>query len=100
MTDIRDTAPQIPAKYGYVIIKHNYPELRQEPTFFESKYLKSKKYAMIFKNINKDGSELITHIKYSNDLEALQETAKGFISWYNYPLGVYKSIQGYISELR
>ena len=39
------------------------------------------------------------YIDYSNDLEALQQRAKECISWYNYPLGVSKNIQGYLTAL-
>jgi len=86
--------------YSYVIIKHNYNELKQERTLAKNnKHLKSKKYAFICKTVCKDGSEFIGFIDYSNDIQALQERASKFISWYNYPLGLAKSINGYISEL-
>ena len=85
--------------YGYVIIKHNYPELERESTLLENKYNAKKKYAYIQKSVHKDGSESINFITYSNDLENLQENAKRFVSWYNYPLGLRKNIQGFISEL-
>jgi hypothetical protein len=85
--------------YGYVIIKHNYPELETESTLLENKYNAKKKYAYIQKSVHKDGSESINFINYSNDLEDLQENAKRFVSWYNYPLGLRKDIQGFISEL-
>jgi len=49
--------------------------------------------------VHKDGSESIYFIDYSNDLEALQQRAKECISWYNYPLGVSKNIQGYLTAL-
>ena len=63
--------------YNYVIIKESYPELERESVLLENKYLKSKKYAMIFKQVHKDNSESITHIKYSNNLQELQDVAKG-----------------------
>ena len=85
--------------YSYVIIKHNYPQLERESVLFENKYNAKKKYAFIQKSVHKDGSENINFIKYSNDIETLQKEAKGFISWYNYPLGLRKDIQGFISEL-
>jgi len=86
-------------KYSYVIIKHNYPELERESVLLENKYSSKKKYAFINKISHGDGSENIAFIEYSNDLEGLQNRAKGFISWYNYPIGLAKSIQGYISEI-
>jgi len=85
--------------YNYVIIKHNYPELERESTLLDNKYNPKKKYALIDKGVHKDGSEGIYRIEYSNDLEALQVRAAKFVSWYNYPLGLRKNIQGYISEL-
>lgn len=84
--------------YNYAIIKENYPELERESVLTHNKW-KNKKYAMLVKGVHKDGSESIYFIKYSNDLEELQNEAKDFPSWYNYPLGVSKSIQGYISEI-
>lgn len=85
--------------YNYVIIKHNYPELERESVLLNNKYNAKKKYAFINKSIHKDGSESISYIEYSNDLEALQNRAKNFVSWYNYPIGLSKNMQGCISEL-
>lgn len=85
--------------YTYVIIKENYPELERESTLLPSRYFPKCRYAYISKLVHNDGSENIAFIKYSNDLQALQEGAKNFPSWYNYPLGISKSIQGYLSEL-
>jgi len=85
--------------YSYVIIKNNYPQLERESTLLHNKYKANKKYAFIQKSIHKDGSESICFIDYSNDLEELQKRANGFISWYNYPIGVCKNIQGYLSAL-
>ena len=85
--------------YSYVIIKVNHPELERESVLLHNNYKARVKYAFINKIVHKDGSENIAFIDYSNSLEELQERAKGFISWYNYPLGVAKSIQGYISEV-
>ncbi len=84
--------------YNYVIIKHNYPALERESTLLQNNY-KPKKYAFINKGVHKDGSESIYFIEYSNDLEALQKRASGAVSWYNYPLGLSKDIQGYIKEV-
>jgi hypothetical protein len=85
--------------YHYVIIKNNYPELERESALSYNKYKKSKKYALINKGVHTDGSESIYFIDYSNDLEELQSRAVEFISWYNYPLGLRKDIQGNINEL-
>ncbi len=82
--------------YNYAIIKKNYPELERERTLIDSRYLKSKKYAMIVKGVHKDGSENIYFIRYSSKLEELQEIANGFPSWYNYPMSLYKEMQGNI----
>lgn len=85
--------------YHYAIIKENYPELDREKTLLDSKYLKSKKYALIDKGVHKDGSESIYFIRYSSSLEELQQLAHGYVSWYNYPMQLSKSINGYISEI-
>lgn len=84
--------------YGYAIIKGNNEYFARQSTFLESKYKKTK-YAMLIKEVHKDKSETLVKIEYSNDLEKLQNRANGFISWYNYPMGISKSIQGYLSEL-
>jgi hypothetical protein len=85
--------------YNYVIIKHNYPELERESVLLANRYNAKKKYAFIQKMVHKDGSESIGFINYSNNLEELQERANGFLSWYNYPLGLRKNIQGFINQL-
>lgn len=85
--------------YNYVIIKENYPELERENVLLENKYKANRRYAMITKMVHKDGSESISTIVYSNDLQGLQERAKGFISWYNYPIGIAKDMQGYLREI-
>jgi len=86
--------------YAYAIIKFNNPYFAQESTLLDNKYKKTTKYAMIEKIIHQDGSENIARIIYDSDLIKLHETAKGYISWYNYPMGLYKNIQGYICELK
>lgn len=85
--------------YSYVIITENRETLERESVLLRNKYLKSKKYAFINKVSHKDGSESIAFIDYSNNMEELQERANGYISWYNYPLGLSKNMQGYISEI-
>lgn len=86
--------------YNYKIIKKNYPYLEQESALLENNYNPKKKYAMIGKLVHKDGSESIDTIVYSNDIVALQKRASQFPSWYNYPLGLCKNMQGYITELK
>lgn len=85
--------------YNYVIIKENYPELERESVLLHNKYKRKKKYAMIVKGVHKDSSESIYFIEYSNDIMALQEKASKHVSWYNYPMGVAKDIQGYLREV-
>lgn len=85
--------------YNYVIIKNNYADLERESTLLQNKYNAKKKYAYINKGVHKDGSESIYFIAYSNDLEALQKDANKYISWYNYPIGVSKNIQGYLTAI-
>ena len=84
--------------YSYAIIQTNYAELERESALLENNY-KPRKYAFIEKVSHKDGSESISRIKYSNDLQKLQETASGYISWYNYPLNLMKEIQGNIYQI-
>jgi hypothetical protein len=85
--------------YSYVIIKENYPELARESVLLHNKYKASKKYAFIVKLVNKDHSESIAFIEYSSDLVELSQRAKQFPTWYNYPIGVTKNIQGYLREI-
>lgn len=84
---------------NYAIIKENYPYLAQETVLTQNKYNAKKKYAIILKSCHKDGSESITAIFYSDNLQLLSEQAKEYPSWYNYPLGVCKNMQGYLSEI-
>jgi len=85
--------------YSYGIIKYNYPELERENALLENKYKASKRYALITKVVHKDHSENITTIEYSNSLEELHNKADQLVSWYNYPIGLTKNIQGYITKL-
>jgi len=87
------------SRYSYVIIKENNPYLERESTLIRNNYKASKKYAFINKIVNKDGSESIAFIDYSNDLQDLQDRARGFATWYNYPLGITKNMQGYLREI-
>jgi hypothetical protein len=89
--------------YNYAIIKENHPELEREsvldPNKNSNKYSPKKKYAMIVKGVHKDGSESIYFIKYSNDIVELQQMVSQYPSWYNYPIGISKNIQGYLTNL-
>jgi hypothetical protein len=85
--------------YSYMIIKENYPELERESTLLENNYKPKARYAMINKIVHKDGSENIATIVYSNDIVGLQKRANQFVSWYNYPIGLSKNIQGYIQKI-
>lgn len=91
------------SSFRYAIIKESYPELAREsvlePNKNANKYSPKKKYAMIVKLVHKDGGESIYFIRYSNDIVELQEQASKYQSWYNYPIGISKNIQGYLSEL-
>ena len=80
--------------FNYVIIKESYPELERESVLTHNKYRKTKKYAFICKMCHRDKSESIAFIDYSNDLGELQKRANEFPSWYNYPAGMYKQLQG------
>lgn len=88
------------SQYTYVIINHNYPELERVNTLITSPYEAKKKYAAIYKQMHKDGSESISFIAYDNSLENLHKSAAGHPSWYNYVLMLYKDMQGYIRELK
>jgi len=86
--------------YNYAILLENTPDkyLHQESTFLDNDFKKTK-YALIEKQVFKDGSEGINRIIYSNDLSKLVEQLKSYVSWYDYISGSVKSIQGYISKL-
>lgn len=85
--------------YNYAILKYNNESFQHVGVLLKNKYDPKKKYALIFKSSHNDGSESITNIIYSNDLEGLHTKAKGFISWYNYPIGIYKNLEGQINSL-
>lgn len=86
-------------QYNYVIIKENYSELERETTLGENKYQAKKKYAFIVKQVHKDGSESISYIQYENDLEKLHKQAEQYVSWYNYPIGVGKGLNGDLMKI-
>ena len=87
-------------QYNYAILVENTPAryLHQESTFLDNKFKKTK-YAVIEKQVFKDGSEGINRIIYSNDLEKLQGDILGYISWYDYVAMKTKNIQQYITKL-
>ena len=86
--------------YNYCILLENTPDkyLHQESTYLFSPFKKTK-FALIEKQVFKDGSEGINRIIYSNDYEKLKALTLSYISWYDYFAGVSKSIQGYVSKL-
>lgn len=86
--------------YSYAILCKNDKSMRLDliPTFFNSKFLKSRKYGIILKTVNRDGSETVTHIKYFNNLELAINYIKEYPSWYDYVNGIKKDMQGNISE--
>lgn len=84
--------------YALLVNNTNERRLWQEYTFLNSKYKKTK-YALIVRTVNKDNSEICSHINYSNDLQKLSEQMKKFVSYYDYVNGYKKNIQGYISEV-
>lgn len=86
------TAKDNKVNYSYAIIKDNYKELAKESTFLDNDY-KATKFALIEKQMFKDGSEGINRIIYSNDLHDLQSKATNYVSWYNYPMNLTKDMQ-------
>jgi hypothetical protein len=85
--------------FSYVVIQTNNPNWGRESALLRNDYNPKKKYVFIQKSTNSDGSENTNFIDYSNDLEILQKAASKFKSWYNYPIGLYKGIDGVIHEL-
>ena len=86
-------------KISYVIIKHNDKTFGSLSALLENKYNPKAKYVLIEKITNKDSSESISRVLYSSNLEKLQELANKYVSWYNYPLNLYKEMQGNIYHL-
>ncbi len=84
--------------FQYAILKHNNPYFAKESTTGENNYLNSA-FALLVKNCLSDGSEKIETILYSDNLDDLTKQAEKFPSWYNYPAGKKKDLQGYISDL-
>lgn len=85
--------------YNYMVIVDNNEQLKSLSTLLENKYNKRAKYAMRLMIAHKDGSENVSAIMYSNDLGAFQKQANEFVSWYNYPIGLYKPLDGIIRKL-
>lgn len=83
--------------YHYAIIVHNSSDNYNRSVLLSNNY-KRTKYCMIDRGVHKDGSESEYFIIYSNDLEKLQNKASKYVSWYNYPIGLRKEIQGGISD--
>jgi hypothetical protein len=79
--------------FSYVAIRHNIEEYKRISTYLPSK-VTNKKYAIFYYTVNKDSSEILTKIECSNDLDKLQAIADNYPSWYNYPMGYFKQLQG------
>lgn len=86
-------------QYNYAIIKENYPELERETTLGENKYQPKKKYALIVKQVHKDGSESISFIQYGDDLGKLHKQTEQYVSWYNYPIGIGKDLKNNLIKI-
>lgn len=84
--------------FNYAIVRNNYDDAKRETTLLPSPHKKTK-YVLIEKQCFTDGSEAINRIIYSNNLNKLTELAKGYVSYYNYPMGVCMDLQGNINEL-
>lgn len=85
--------------YSYVAIRRNDPAYEKERALVGNNYNPRKKYAYFNYLVHADGSESLAFIKYENDLEELQNIAKEFESWYNYPMGIAKYRDGTLVEL-
>lgn len=87
-------------KYSYAIIKYNNPYFERESVLDpDGNNYRNTKYAMFVKGVHGDGSESVYFIVYNSNLEKLQEMANNYPSWYNYPMGLYREMQGNILEL-
>jgi hypothetical protein len=84
--------------YGYAVIVKNDESLSRDTTYIPTKHKKTK-YAMLIREVHKDKSETLVTIKYDNDISNLQESAKKYPTWYNYPMGITKNLQGYLREI-
>jgi len=87
-------------QYNYALLVENTPDkyLQQESTYLDNNFRKTK-YALIEKQVFKDGSEGINRIIYSNNLLKLKNTILNYVSWYDYIGMQTKNMQQYISKL-
>ncbi len=85
--------------YNYAIIQENHVGLRSMSVLDNNPYNAKKKYALLVKGVHKDSSESVYYIKYSNDLEELHTRAKAYPTWYNYPIGISKDLEGNLKEI-
>jgi len=85
-------------QYNYGVIVKNNETLKRESTYLDNDY-KPTKYALIEKQVFKDGSEGINRIIYSSDLEQLISLTSIYPSWYNYPGNLKMNMQGYITYI-
>ena len=83
----------------YAIVKESYDYLERESVSGQNNYDPSKRYALIIKHINKDHTESVSDIFYSDDLQGLQEKAAKFVSWYNYLIGIGSDMRGNLRNL-
>lgn len=81
-------------KFNYAVIRHNNPYQETKTALLDNKYNPEKKYSLEFISTHKDGTESITCIEYSNDLEALHNKVIEFQSWFNYPIHLCKTRKG------
>ena len=85
--------------YKYAIIKENYSLWQGESVSGQNNYDPSKRYVLIIKQSNQDHTESILDIFYSDDLQAFQEKAVKFVSWYNYPIGIGSDMMGNLRKI-
>lgn len=87
-------------KYIYGILKENTEllGLQFEPTIIPCEFVPSA-YALIEKKMLPNNTEKINRIIYSDDLQELSTNLLKYISWYNYPTGIKKNMQQFISEI-
>lgn len=86
-------------QYGYMVIRFNHPDYERKSTLLHNDYKKSKRYAIFNYSAHKDGSESLNFIEYSDDLEDLHNRAKDYPTWFNYPIGLFKPIDGEIQPI-
>lgn len=89
---------KFPYLYAIVVNNNDDRNLARETTTINNDF-KNTKFALIEKQVNKDGTENINRIIYDDDINKLSEDAKKYVSYYNYVAGFKKNIQQYVSEI-